>query len=216
MNDFRDLYISANAEMMKAAVAETEKALPSDWRRDTSTEARAQAFSTSGNRVTYCFVCKKDKSRPSARLVLAQKDPATFYVSNIIPIERHQLDCAEYNGVLEDFYERVFRPYAEKVNMEHTLTGAEAGLERWMDATTAELLRTFSASANKGTGVSHPNDRERWNAFLLSAHQNGSKLDPSTLARWLIEAEDWSPEIAEQLALEYESGLGLLAYASNH
>ena len=33
--------------------------------------------------------------------------------------------------------------------------------------------------------------------------------------RWLVESEDWSPEIAEQLALEYESGLDLLAYASN-
>ncbi len=220
MKVFRDLYISANAETMAAAVAAMESALPPGWVRDRDAENRSLAFRASTKRATYCFARKKDKHRPAAMLVLAQKesetDPDTFYVSNIVPLERHQLEHGEYNAVLEDFYERVFKPYAESAGVEHTFTGEEASLERWMDAPTAELLRTFSDRANKGTGVSHPRDRERWNAFLLSAHQSGSTLDPSTLARWLVEAEDWSPEIAEQLALEYESGLGLLDYASSH
>ena len=148
-------------------------------------------------------------------LILTQRDPGTFFVSNIIPIERHQLEHSEYNRVLESFYESVFKPYADKEQLEHTMTGSEAGLERWLDQPTARLLQTFSTSASRGTGASHPNDRERWNAFVLSAYQTGSSLDPATLARWLVESEDWSPEIAEQLALEYESGLDLLAYASN-
>ena len=216
MDVFRDLYINADAATMAAAVTEMEKMLPAGWARDKAAEARTQAFPSITKRANYCFACKKEQQRPAAMLILAQKDPSTFYISNIIPIERHQLEHAEYNSVLEDFYERVFKPFAEKSKLPHTVTGAEAGLERWMDEPTAELLRTFSACANKGTGASHPNDRERWNAFMLSAHRTGSMLDPSTLARWLVEAEDWSPEIAEQLALEYESGRGLLAYAFSH
>jgi len=217
MNVFRDLYISANAEMMAAAIGEIEKTLPAGWIRDRAAESRIQAFPMPTKRIAYYFSCKKEKRRPAAMLILAQKDPGTFYVSNIIPIERHQLEHAEYNVVLEDFYEQVFKPYAVKAKLAHSgLTGAEAGLERWMDEATAELLRTFSSCANKGTGASHPDDRKRWNDFVLSAHRTGSKLDPSTLARWLVEEEDWSPEIAEQLALEYESGLGLLAHASSH
>jgi hypothetical protein len=216
MNVFRDLNISADAEKMAIAVAEMEQAIPAGWARDKAAETRTLAFPSITKRVTYCFACKKEMRRPAAMLILAQKDPGTFYISNIIPIERHQLEHAEYNSVLEDFYERVFKPYADKSKLAHTVTGADAELERWMDEPTAELLRAFSACANKGTGASHPNDRERWNAFMLAAHRTNSKLDPSTLARWLVEEENWSSEIAEQLALEYESGRGLLAYAFSH
>ncbi len=215
MTVFRDLYISANAETMAAAVAAIEKVLPADWARDRNAEVRSQAFALSTKRLAYCFACKNVDGRPAAMLILTQKDSGTFFVSNIIPIERHQLERSEYNSILENFYDRVFKPYAEKAKLEHTMTRADAGLERWLNQPTATLLQTFSASANKGTGVSHPIDRERWNAFVLSAYQTGSSLDPATLARWLVESEDWSPEIAEQLALEYESGLDLLAYAGN-
>jgi len=216
MNVFRDLYISANAERMATAVAEMERILPSGWIRDKPAEDRLQAFPVPAKRIAYCFVCKNEKPRPAAILFLAQKDSNTFYVSNILPVERHQLEHAEYNSVLENFYETVFKPVAEKVELAHTVTGAEAELDRWMDEETAELLRAFSSGANKGTGASHPNDRKRWNAFVLSAHRKDCELDPSTLERWLVEAEDWSPEIAEHLALEYESGRVLLAYALVH
>ena len=198
---------------MAAAIAEMEQDLSAGWTRDRAAERRAQAFPISTDRVTYCFACKKDKRRPAAMLILAQKDPEIFYVSNIIPTERHQLEYAEYNDVLEDFYERVFKPYAEKAELVHTVTGEEAGLEQWMDDRTAELLHTFSSRANRGTGASHPKDRERWNAFVTAAHRTDSTLDPSTLARWLVEAEGWSPEVADHLALEYKSGRDILAYA---
>lgn len=211
MDVFRELYIDADAEKMAAAVAEIENAMPAGWIRDRAAEERTQAFPSITKRVTYCFACKKENLRPAAMLILAQKDPGTFYISNIIPSERHQLEHAEYNRVFEDFYKRVFKPYADKSNLVHNVTEADAGLESWMDEQTADLLRKFSACANKGTGASHPKDRERWNAFIHAAHRTNSKLDPSTLARWLVEEEDWPPEFAEQLALEYESGLGLLA-----
>lgn len=220
MKVFRDLYITANAETMAAAVAAMESTLPPGWTREREAEKRSQAFQATARRAAYCFARKQDPKLPAAMLIVALKDPetdpGTFHVSNIVPVDRHQLDHAEYNALLEDFYQRVFKPYAESSDLEYTLTGAEAGLEQWMDSTTADLLREFSAGANKGTGASHPSDRKRWNAFLLAAHQTGSRLDASTLARWLVEAEDWSPEIAEQLALEYESGLELLSYASSH
>jgi hypothetical protein len=216
MEVFRDLYVKADAETMAAAVAEMEKSLPAGWSRHKAAEDRIKAFPSQTQRVSYCFACKKEKRRPAAMLVLAQKDLGTFYVSNILPLEQHQLKRAEYNRVFEDFYNQLFKPHAEKVRLPHNVTEPEADLDHWMDDATAELLREFSACANKGTGASHPNDRERWNAFMLSAYRTGSKLDPSTLARWLVEAEDWSPEIAEQLALEYESGRGLLNYAFSH
>ena len=216
MNVFRDLYVNADTEQMAAAVAEMEQAMPEGWARDTTAEARTHAFPITTKRVNYCFTCKNEKLRPAAMLILAQKNACTFYISNIIPISRHQLEHVEYNSILEDFYERVFKPYADKSKLTYSLTGADAGLERWMDKPTAELFRAFSSSGNRGTGASHPSDRERWNAFMLAAHRTKSDFDPATLARWLVEKENWSPEIAHKLALEYESGRGLLTHALSH
>lgn len=216
MKIFRDLYINATSETMEAAVEAMEQALPVGWTRDRNAENRSRSFQVSAQDDIYCFAREKDQHRSAAMLVLAQKDADTFYVSNIIPLDRYQLERAEYNAILEEFYERVFSPSAAKIAPEHTLTGGEAALEQWMNAQTIDLLKTFSACSNKGTGASHPADRARWNAFLLSAHQSGSTLSPSTLSRWLVEVEGWPPDVAEQLTLEYESGLELLAYANNH
>jgi len=216
MKVFRDLYVFADANTMADVVAEMEKTCPVGWSRDKAAEGRAQAFLISSGRINYCFACKSEKRRPAATVTLLQKDPETFYVSNIVPREQHQLEHDEYNAVLEDFYEKVLKPQAERAKLRHSFSGAEAGLERWMNQRTAELLRSFSAGANRGTGASHPSDRERWNAFMLSAHWTDSKLYPSALARWLVEVEEWSPVIAEQLALEYESGRRLLSYATTH
>jgi hypothetical protein len=213
MEVFRDLYISATGERMAQAVTELETALPTGWTRDKFAEEQTRSAPVLSRRDTYCFRCIRETKRAAAMLILAQKDARTFYVSNIIPLDRHQLAHAQYNAVLEDFFAKVFKPYADKAGLVYKLTGPEVALEDWMSAETAQRLREFCATANKGTGASHPNDRERWNAFVLSAHQTGSNLDPSTLARWLIEAEDWPPEIANQLAIEYEYGRELLSYA---
>jgi hypothetical protein len=213
MEVFRDLYVSADADRMADVVEQIGRALPAGWARDRSAEANARGAIPFRPRPVYCFACTKEGGRPAAVLVLAQKDEGTFYVSNIVPTERHQLSHGEYNAILEHFHDRVFRPYADRAGLTIVLTGAEAGLENWLSGPAAEKLRLFSTSANKGTGSAHPNDRERWNDFVLSAHRDHSTLDPSTLQRWLTEVDGWSPEVAEQLALEYEYGRELLAFA---
>jgi hypothetical protein len=96
------------------------------------------------------------------------------------------------------------------------LTEVQVGLDDWMSPATAEKLRTFSTCANKSTGAAHPSDRERWNAFVLSAYQDGSRMDASALRRWLVEAEGWPAEVADQLALEYAFGRELLTFAEEH
>jgi hypothetical protein len=210
MEVFRELFIRADAQRMAAAVDEIEASLPGGWRRDRAIEAghRSRApFSPA-----FCFVCSTTDRRPAARLFLTQKNSNSFYVSNVVPTERHQLSHAEYNTILEDFFQTVWKPYAEHAGIDHELTGADAGLEHWLSSDSADKLRQFSLLANRGTGASHPNDRQRWNDFVISAYRDGSQLDASTLQRWLIEVEGWAPEIAGQLAVEYEYGRELLAF----
>lgn len=215
MEIFRDLHVSATAERMAEVVGEIERALPAGWTRDRAAEERALS-GPFGRRQVYCFACRAEGRRAGALVILAQKDPGTFYVSNIIPVSKHQLARGEYNLLLEEFCERLFRPVAERAGLTVVLSSTAVGLDHWMSATSAEKLQRFSAGANKGTGSSHPTDRQRWNDFVLSTHQEGSSLDPSTLKRWLVEVEGWSPEVADQLAIEYEYGRELLAYAEGH
>jgi hypothetical protein len=216
MEIFRDLSINVEPDRMAAIADLIDRSPPSGWTRDRAAEENVRAAPVLKPRPAFCFSCTQEGKRPAATLILAQKDPATFSVSNIIPLTKHQLAHGEYNAILEDFYERAIRPYTGAGGVTARLTGGQADLEHWMSHDTAELLRQFSALANKGTGAAHPNDRERWNAFVLAAHRDGSKMAAADLRRWLIEVESWAPEVAGQLAVEYDYGRELLGFADGH
>lgn len=212
MEVFRRLIVRADAVTVGTMVDQIEHGMPSGWTLDREATAKTLRFRPNP---TFCFSCTREGQRHAAELFLSQKDEGTYHVSNIFPIERHQLSCGEYNTILEDFYKRVFQPYAELAGLDYTLTGAVAGLKDWMTEQTAEKLHQFSFAANTGTGASLTRDRERWNDFVLSAHQEKCDLDASTLQRWLTEVEGWAPEVADLLAMEYEYGRELLAFAES-
>jgi hypothetical protein len=216
MEIFRDLYISIEPDQMAATADLIERSPPPGWTRDRAAEARARSAQVLQPMPAYCFKYSQDGPRPEALVILMPKDPATFFVSNIIPLSKHQLATSEYNAILEDFYQRVIQPYTGPAGVTANLSDAQADLEHWMSHATADLLREFSARANRGTGSSHPLDRDRWNAFVISAHREVSKLDASSLRRWLIEVDGWAPEVADQLAIEYDYGRELLAFSEGH
>ena len=200
---------------MAAAIAEMERSLPAGWMRDKVAEARTQVFANSSKRITYCFKCTRDKERPAAMLVLTQR-PNTFYVSNVIPGERHQLENAEYNAILEEFYAKVFKPYADSTELVHTWTGAEAGRNAgWMSkppiccgrsrpARTREQAFHTPSTGRGGTPLSYPPTRQ-------TVHSNL----PLSAAGWLRRRAG-RPKLRNSLTREYKSGLGLLAYSSGH
>jgi hypothetical protein len=216
MEIFRDLYLSIEPDGMAATADLIERSPPPGWTRDRAAEGRARSYPALLPKPTFCFSCSAEGRRPAAMVILTQKDAATFFVSNIIPTVKHQLGHGEYNAILEDFYDRVIRPYTGTTGLTASLTGGEVDLEHWMSHETAELLRRFSACANRGTGSSHPADRDRWNAFVMAAHLGRSKMDAADLRRWLLEVDGWPQEVADQLAVEYEYGRELLAFADGH
>jgi len=185
MRIFRDLHISVGPERMAAIADRIADSPPPGWTRDRAPEDRARSAAVLRSKPTYCFNSLQDDQQPLA-VILTQRDPGTFFVSNIVPLSKHQLAQGEYNRILEDFYEHVIRPHTSADGITATLSAAEVELEHWMSHDTAALLRGFSANANRGTGASHPNDRERWNEFVVSAHRSNSRMDTSDLRRWLI------------------------------
>ncbi len=216
MEIFRDLYIGVEPDRMAVMADQIERSPPPGWTRDLTAEGRVRSAPEVWSKPTFCFSSSAEGRRPAAMVILTQKDAQTFFVPNIMPTAKHQLEHGEYNAILEDFYDRVIRPYTEPAGVTASLTSGEVDLEHWMSPETADLLRRFSACANKGTGSSHPSDRERWNAFVVAAHGERSRMDATDLRRWLLEVGDWPPEVAHKLVLEYEYGRELLVFADGH
>lgn len=216
MKVFRNLIFRGTSHQLAAAVDAIHQAMTEtgDWQRDWVLEQKLRLLAADDGSI-YCFACPQNDRRPAASLCITQKDAVTFQVSNIVPAAKRQLSVEEYNDILKEFFDRFVQPALEKTGLSAELTESSASPEQWLSVEVAEKLRTFSASANKGTGSSLPVDRGRWNDFVVSAHRDGSQLDATTLRRWLIEIEGWPQEVAEQLAGEYEYGRELLAFAEN-
>jgi hypothetical protein len=212
---FREIFIRGSTEQLAATIAEMVRSLPDGWSQDLLAERRLGAIG-SKTKATFCFALVSDDRLPAATIFITQEEPGTLVASNIIPRDKDRLSLAEYNSLLEEFYERIVRPCADRAGAIPKLTDKEANLSHWLSETAAKKLRTFSMGANKGTGSSHPIDRERWIDFILTAHREGNRLDASTLRRWLIEIEGWAPEVADQLAGEYEFGGEILTFSDDH
>lgn len=138
------------------------------------------------------------------------EDGEGYKVSNVVPINQGQLDVSGYNAALVDFASTVVSPIIKSSGIELVLTSADQTIEDWTDPATASALKRFSSLANKSTGRSHPLDEERWLDFIIAAHRGGRPLDSEQLSSWLIEVEQWSDEIAHELASDYSMGMDLL------
>ena len=212
MKVFRDLLIHGSPDQIAALMDDVERSLTDGWRRNRPMEDSFRQCNAQ-ERVS-CFTCPEERRRPFATIFFTEKEPGLVHAANVTPSATHQLSYDEYNAILHEFHSRFVKPAAAKAGLEVNLTGTEAELEQWLSPNAAERLRDFSATANKATGASHPTDRERWNDFLLLAHQEKSTLDAPTLRRWLIEVENWPTEVAERLAYEYDFSREILDFAA--
>ncbi len=178
------------------------------WRHDAEREEDLREHTGDDEDVMVLVRSSFDDIDESA-LVLWQ-EPDGYKVANIVPRNVGELGIAKYNAILRDFVTLIAEPAARSGSFEIELTSSKQTLEDWLDDEPAAALRRFSRLANKSTGAAHPMDRERWYAFLISAHRASKRLDSDQLARWLVEVDAWSVERAQELAIDYEFALGLL------
>jgi hypothetical protein len=209
MKVFRDLYLNLSIARTDDFFNEVEQSLAVDWSRDHETEERtAREFRDK----YYYFACNKTEELETALVAFARKNDKIAYIANIVPREFGKLSKDQYNKILLDFYERCLKPICEKHSIPVEITTDNQSMADWVSDGTHKKLKLFSNAANKSTGTAHPLDQERWFSFVVSVIRNNDKLDPSQLERWLVEEEGWHPDIASELAIEYEQGISLLKY----
>lgn len=206
---FGEIYISGlGDDDPERLINEIQRALPQGWKRDLETERRIRSGPSAHNRPTYVF--EKTLSETSAALIYLLREVDQFRVTNIVPRRRPQLKFDEYNAILQEFGEQFAEPAASRLGYSYQLTKDQLPIGHWLGANSEAALKRFSATANKGSGSAHPMDFERWAAFIIASHKEAASLDAATLKRWLIEEENWPPEVASNLGVEYEFGRELL------
>jgi hypothetical protein len=214
MEVFQEMYVRGKSADIAALMNAVESSLPQGWRRDRASEDDVQTYMR-GVKSLYCFVHDRDDDLPSSTIYFAENGEGVLTASNIHPHKKHQLTHDEYNSILQAFYQQMVKPCAEQMDVRVELTSSHADLSDWLPDKAAAKLRAFSSSANKGAGFLLTEDHERWYDFIVTAHGEKSRLDASTLRRWLIEIEGWGPEIADQLAGEYAFGGELLTFTDS-
>lgn len=208
MEVFRELIVYVSEEQNQEFMNNLETRLSDGWSSDVEENERLR---TSGY-IYYCFNCTENDSRPAARLVFIRRNENEISVTNIIPPNVGEIIMGEYNGIIEEFYDKFVKPVSDEMGIVTHLSTKEQTLDDWMPSDCAIKLRTFSSTTNRSTGSSHPCDRERWFDFLVSVFNVDENFGAEELGRWLIEEDNWSEDRAYDLVIEYEFAISLLKY----
>lgn len=205
MKQFKELEITGPVEQMPSFIDHVSANLPTHWRRDFEAEARLEQANHVRKDSWFAFIYKSEDDEPSSNVFLTLES-GRLYVPNITPLEPGRLSIAQYNRILDEFADILHIHLPLDSALKINVTSDVAAITDWVSPKAEELLDRFSNSANKSTGSSHPSDFQRWSAFLIEVHKEGSshRLSSDFLAKWLEEELGWSSERANELAIEYE------------
>ncbi len=208
MKVYRELELEGAKSALTKAIEIISDSLDNGWSRNIDKERWISAVASDKK---YCFSCRKEEEREAAELWLAYPNDKTLTVTNIVPQETNRLSMEQYNLIISEFYKRFAEPVANTLGIAHTLSPATKPIEEWLSKEAATKLRKFSRFANKTTGSSQPNDRQRWIDFLVAAHSETKTISPDILTQWLIENQ-WYEDVAHDLSKEYVLSHSLLTF----
>jgi len=211
MEVFRQLLISPSNMGVEDYINILNKQATGFWKRQKFVEER-ETFLRASQTKMFCFAFAGHEPLPPALLWLAPSATNALEVANIVPRKIDKLSYSQYNAILESFVADVVQPTQEEAPADVEMTDAKQTIEDVLKEDAAAKFRAFSQLANRSTGSAHPSDRDRWLAFITTAHMLKLRVDAETLERLLIEEEKWPPDRATELAIEYDLALDLLRY----
>ncbi len=207
MKTFQNLYIELNNYSIDSFVEKLTQNCNESWQRDFEREENAKYF----REKAFSFKYTGKNELPNAGLTLFEDEKGIWYVPNIIPIEMKELSIDEYNKLLVDFKKTLIEPAIQNTVITIKITEDKVSLDDVIDKEAVDALKRFSSLANKSTGNSQPDDKNRWFEFLVAAQKSENKPSFDLLKATLIE-QGWSEEFAYDLAFEFEHGQELLAF----
>ena len=107
---------------------------------------------------------------------------------------------------------KVVEPARLELNASIEMTARSQSLTSYTSSDAVEALHLFSLNANKAIGNSHPSDYERWLDFLIADHHASGSQDTEFFKRWLVQIEEWPPDVADELVYDWWKGRDVLEY----
>lgn len=224
MENFKELSIYGDEAALEEFASGIESFFPIDWIK--SHDDYLEDF------IAAEYI---GRNAPHARLTIHcnedDKKNGHLCVGNILSLDddKDKLTISEYNGVIDQFYNDIVKPYADCHNAIR-VDGPTSGVFDplcYITTEALEKLRSFYYCANKTTGSSHPCDEKRWFDFVIQTVEDGRTLDYNTFCRFLTDGDfwrerglestqsTWSDENAEELAMEYDNYVRFLQYYLN-
>lgn len=130
-------------------------------------------------------------------------------IFNIVPLIGNHLEFSEYNYILESFHKSIVEQLSATYSLKIEISKPFFDIADVATTESIDALKSFSESANKSTGHTHPCDFRRWCEFVISSYRAEKHIGVSDLMNWLIE-NGWADDMANELALDYEYSLDLL------
>jgi hypothetical protein len=207
MKTFRDLKLIESTDEQEELINRVEQSLRNGWIRARDKEAEFKSNDGMDYRI---FICSETSSRPELALFFCPDQNGYLYVCNIVPKGR-ELGKDGYNDVLEEFLVNFVKPGVQDLDIQIVITPAERTIDTSMSPELAQLLKQFSAAANKSSGGTHPLDERRFFDFIIQTHLEGSLLDETDLKELLVD-DGWSEDNAFELSCKYRFGIDLLKH----
>lgn len=210
MKALRDLKLIGSASEQERLIDLIEQQFSNGWIRDREREAKLKSQSALNYII---FTCSETVSRPAAGLCFIADENGYLYVGNIVPQNVRELGIDSYNAILEEFLTQFIEPAAKRLDIQILTTCGERTINNAMSPEMSQLLKHFSAAANKSSGGTHPLDERRFFDFIVQAHNERALLDETELSGLLVD-DGWSSEHAQKLSSNYRFGRDLLNHYS--
>lgn len=213
MKIFDDMAFSGSPDALRQFIDSLDP--PADigpWTRDPAAE-QSHASIRPAPETDRCFRTHGQSGFPDALLWLfpKEKEARVWRVTNIVPAASNAaLGEDLYFDLLRSFRESTL-PLARKAGVTISEPQLNVGPEYWLTPEQERLFSAFSRYANRSTGAAHPQDRKRWNAFVISVNREGSSLCGADLERILVEHDRWPEAAASELAILFDHERALLS-----
>ena len=164
------------------------------------------------------IVYKYRKSHKLTLKIFLLKTEYGLKIANILPDERNSISKKEYNEAVMDFYNDLKKAHPQYQN---SVTTNIFDPLQIMSQNALTKLRDFYLCANKSTGSSHPDDEQRWFAFICQTVEDKKIITAEQeFLEFLQDKEYWGIDVFEEdvafeLLHEYNKITGCLKYYIN-
>lgn len=205
---FREFVLRGPAAALDRLLTQLPDFLPAAWYRDQESERQAQEVGSEEGAYR-CYRFAGSPTLPEATLWLFV-EVGQAQVVNIVAPSLFELGYERYNAILAQFAEVVTQAIAGVGAAIEVAPWREPTLEEVLQPEPARLFEQFAKLANPMTGTLQPADGERWQDFLISAHQQQVEPNEELLRRWLKAECHWPEQAIDHTLEEMHTGLELL------